>query len=75
MAFFVYILYSEYLDKYYVGSSCNVSERLEKHLQTHKGFTGKAKDWVLKYKEVFPLNSEAIKNPKVYTLGFFYLEY
>ena len=35
----VYILYSKLLDKYYVGSTTNVMERLKKHLNNHKGFT------------------------------------
>ena len=43
----MYILFSETLNKYYIGSSEDVLKRLEKHLQNHKGFTGKAKDWVL----------------------------
>ena len=59
MEFYTYILYSEALDKYYVGSSNNVGERLEKHLTNHKGFTAKAKDWVLKYQEAYLTNSEA----------------
>lgn len=58
--YFVYILYSEYLDKYYVGSTSNVEERLKKHLQNHRGFTGKAKDWKICYQESFKSREEAI---------------
>ena len=61
MSHFVYILYSELLDRYYVGSSGDVSGRLVKHLQKHKGFTSKAKDWKLKYKEVYTTKSDALK--------------
>lgn len=49
MKYYVYILYLASLNKYYVGSTEDVYSRLEKHLQNQKGFTGKAKDWVLKY--------------------------
>ena len=61
MRYYVYILYSETLNKYYVGSTEDVEGRLEKHLQNHKGFTGKAKDWILKYSETCSSRSESIK--------------
>jgi putative endonuclease len=60
MNFFVYILYSKVLNKYYVGhSGSSISERLEKHLSNHKGFTANAKDWQLVYTESFATKSEA----------------
>ncbi|WP_445957348.1 GIY-YIG nuclease family protein [Yeosuana sp.] len=61
MKYHVYILYSASLNKYYVGSSEDVQIRLKKHLLNHKGFTGKAKDWVLKYAETYNSKSESIK--------------
>ena len=60
MLFYTYILYSEALDKYYVGSSSNVEARLLKHLSNHKGFTSKAKDWVIKYREGYSTKQEAL---------------
>ena len=43
---YVYILFSETLNKYYVGSTVGlIEERLKKHLSDHMGYTGKAKDW------------------------------
>gem|GEM_PF-6676280 len=51
MNYFTYILYSEKLDKYYVGYTKEISQRLEQHLWKHKGFTGKADDWIVKYVE------------------------
>ena len=45
-AFDVYILYSNNLQKYYVGAtSMEPENRLRKHLSNHKGYTGKAKDY------------------------------
>ena len=49
--FTVYILFSEQLQKYYIGyTSKNVQDRLKEHLYNHKGFTAKAKDWSVIYK-------------------------
>ncbi|MAY22338.1 MAG: excinuclease ABC subunit C [Flavobacteriaceae bacterium] len=59
MHFFVYILFSKALNKYYVGATSDVSRRLEEHLWSHNGFTSKAKDWVLVYKERFEKKEEA----------------
>ena len=57
----VYILYSDFLNKYYVGYTAGpVHERLGKHLSLHKGFTHKAVDWVIKYSETYVTKSEAM---------------
>ena len=64
MEWFVYILYSSSLDRYYIGSSADPGERLKKHLANHNGFTGKAKDWVLCCTECFQDKTEAIKREK-----------
>ncbi len=43
---YTYILHSQQIDKYYIGStSASLEERLKKHLTNHSGFTGKVKDW------------------------------
>jgi putative endonuclease len=61
MAFF-YILYSSTLDGYYIGStSIQLSERLRRHLTDHKGYTSKAKDWIIVYSEEHPDKSTAYK--------------
>lgn len=62
--FYCYILYSEELDKYYIGATADVSGRLRRHLSHHKGFTGKAPDWILKWKQKFTLKTDAIKREK-----------
>ncbi|MBT0607493.1 GIY-YIG nuclease family protein [Aequorivita echinoideorum] len=61
MHYFVYILYSSKLDRYYIGSTENIDTRLREHLWNHRGFTAKAKDWTLKYSETFLGKNEAIK--------------
>lgn len=64
MAFFVYILYSEELDKYYIGVTADVEERLRKHLSNHKGYTGKAADWSVRLTEHYPDRTAALKREK-----------
>ncbi|MCZ8228298.1 GIY-YIG nuclease family protein [Flavobacterium sp.] len=65
MEFTVYILYSKSADKFYVGyTSMSIDERLRRHLSSHKGFTGRVKDWGLFYSEKFSEKSEAIKREK-----------
>ncbi len=59
MEYYVYILYSEKLDKFYVGHTKNVEKRLIKHKQTRKGFTSRAKDWIVVYQEEYKTKTEA----------------
>ncbi len=47
--FYVYILFSEKFDKYYVGSSQNPWKRLQKHNTSEfNTFTSKYRPWALK---------------------------
>jgi putative endonuclease len=65
MAYTVYILYSETLNKYYIGyTSVTLESRLQKHNANHKGFTGRNTDWVVKYFEHYNTKSEAMKREK-----------
>jgi len=68
----VYILYSQSLDKYYIGSCIEVTERLDQHLSKifPGAFTAKADDWIiffslinLSYKQARSIESH-IKNMK-----------
>jgi len=62
---FCYILFSQSLNKYYIGHSCeDLNERLRKHLSDHKGFTSKAKDWIIIHRENYNSKSEAYKREK-----------
>ncbi len=56
---FFYILYSTLIDKYYLGSTSNLKERIIRHNQKSKGFTSRTKDWKLVYYEVFSTKIEA----------------
>jgi putative endonuclease len=62
---FTYILYSLALDRYYIGStSGSVEDRLKKHLARHDGFTAKANDWRVVYKEEYLTENETLKRER-----------
>ncbi len=64
MSYSFYIIYSPALDKYYLGSTGNLEERLRKHNSNHKGFTGKADDWTIVYTEEFVTKTEAYRRER-----------
>jgi putative endonuclease len=50
MQFFCYIIYSSSIDRYYVGYTSDIKERIELHNSGHfggKSYTHKATDWEL----------------------------
>ena len=55
-----YIIYSQHLDKYYLGHTSDINERVKKHNTHHKGFTGKVDDWKVVYTEVYETKSDAL---------------
>ena len=60
MKHFTYILFSESLNKYYIGSTSDeLQERLRRHNSNHKGFTGGIGDWIIVYQEGFESKSYA----------------
>jgi putative endonuclease len=64
MPFFVYILYSLTKDKFYIGFTSNLEERIIRHNQKSKGFTGHINDWETMYTESFATKSEALAREK-----------
>ena len=62
--FYVYVLYSKQRNKYYIGSTGNISERLKKHNAKHSGFTGNAVDWEIVYQESFETRTAALVREK-----------
>jgi len=64
MFFFVYIIYSPSLDKYYVGYTTDLEKRLSDHNAGISDFTSQQVDWQLKYSEKFPTRSDAIKRER-----------
>ncbi len=58
--YYCYILYSQKLDKYYIGSTNDVQGRLSRHNSSNKGFTSTGKPWGLKYFEQFEDRKSAL---------------
>jgi len=57
--FYLYILYSQTRDRYYVGSTNDLGDRLKTHNSNHPGFTGHTGDWFVAYQEVFSIREDA----------------
>ena len=60
----VYIIYSQSLDKHYIGFSSDVTDRLRKHNRKSKGFSNLGKPWVLLYSESFLTMKDAMAREK-----------
>ncbi|MCF8297054.1 MAG: GIY-YIG nuclease family protein [Saprospiraceae bacterium] len=59
MDYYFYILYSSQADKYYIGHTGNLQERLRKHNSNHSGYTGTKSDWEIVYSENYKTKTEA----------------
>jgi putative endonuclease len=59
--FYVYILYSKTLDRFYVGQTENLDNRIFRHTNSGSKSTKAADDWELKYKEECNTRSEAVQ--------------
>ena len=51
--YYVYIIYSITLDKYYTGNTIDLNKRLMEHNTGKSTFTASASDWILRYTEQF----------------------
>jgi len=60
-----YILRSKTLDKFYIGHTSSLEERLRKHNSNHKGFTGKVNDWRIVYSEEYATKEEAYSRERL----------
>ena len=61
MSYFMYILRSLKDGTYYVGSTQNLEERIERHNQGRSKFTKVKRPWKLVYHEEFADRSSAMK--------------
>ena len=68
--FFVYIIYSAKLDRYYTGYTTNIDKRLSEHNSGISTYSSTASDWIIKWNKAFDSRKEAmdeerrIKNKK-----------
>jgi putative endonuclease len=59
MSYIVYILFSESKNRFYIGFTSNLEERIIRHNQKSKGFTGNVNDWKVVYIENYNTKAEA----------------
>ncbi len=64
MDYYVYVIYSEHFDKYYIGQTNNPKFRLSQHNSEKAGFTKRYQPWSIIYAENFKTRSEAVKSEK-----------
>ena len=62
--YYVYILFSSSRNKYYVGYSSDIEERVIEHNSGATTYTRSGKPWILVYQEEFRLKSDAIRRER-----------
>lgn len=58
--YWVYILYSKDLDKYYTGQTSEISNRIQSHLDEKSFYTSRAHDWELVFAQEMANRTEAL---------------
>lgn len=61
MQHFIYILYSESRDRYYIGSCADVEQRLIRHNAGATLSTKSGRPWKVVYTETYQTKTEALK--------------
>jgi len=61
MKYFVYILYSVSIDKYYIGHTNNIERRIYEHNLGKEKFTRKRIPWKIKFFRTYDTNIEATR--------------
>ena len=61
----IYVMYSETIDRYYVGMSSDPSRRVERHNSQKKGWTRRGRPWILVYHQRFADQSMALRAEKL----------
>jgi putative endonuclease len=59
--FYVYILYSQIRDRYYVGSTDDIDRRFHEHNSGKSKSTRSGRPWKIMYTEVFTTLSSAVQ--------------
>jgi putative endonuclease len=57
-----YILYSESIDTYYVGSTSNIDDRLKRHNTGRSTYTKRGIPWIIVYQREYLTKSEAYQS-------------
>ena len=61
MKYYLYILKSKSVDKYYIGISQNPDRRLEYHNTIEKGFTARYRPWTIVFTKEFETKELALQ--------------
>jgi putative endonuclease len=69
MVYIVYALYSECIDRLYIGQTKDLNQRLRSHREFNRGFTARANDWKLIFYEDVTTRSEAIRRERQLKTG------
>lgn len=67
--YYVYVLWSESLQKRYVGSASDVADRIKQHNSGSNRFTRGGTPWILIHQEEYPTRTEALKREKFLKRG------
>ncbi len=62
--FYCYVIYSERIDRYYIGSTEDIGRRLNDHNTGRNPSTKQKGPWVLKWSKEFPTRAEAMVEEK-----------
>jgi len=62
--FTTYILFSEALNRHYIGHTSNIKNRLKEHLKHKTKSTSNADDWIIVYTKDFESRQEAYLHEK-----------
>ena len=61
MAHYVYILYSDKSNHYYIGSTSNTEERIQRHNAGATPSTKQGRPWKIVYTEIFTSKADALQ--------------
>ena len=67
--YYVYILYSKGLNKYYVGYTEDIKKRIKQHNHKLVPFTSKGVPWTCPFCEIFLIKKDAIREEKFLKSG------
>ncbi len=67
--FYVYIIYSKKLNKFYIGSTDNLQKRIIAHNRKKSPFTTRGVPWKLIYYEAFIEKIDALREEKFLKTG------
>ncbi len=59
--FYVYVLYSKSWDRFYIGQTSDVDDRIKRHNGGRSQYTRGGRPWLLIHTEEYSTRSEAIK--------------